>query len=207
MKAFRPSRGSRAKTDRIDAEIVACFCVFRPKTGRPLAEKLVFLRALISKRASWPKGADGFQSKSAYTTTCPRRRSSCFPSRGSARLQVRCRRRNDRDRRNNRRRGRSAHWGCAGGTRQRNPSVATVHRRRSPRPAARGGPGGLGRGPSQPVPEVLLRSPPQGRKAPQGHRHLRRRKTGSHRECVVEEPSETGDSHDLTDAVARSKSA
>jgi len=116
-------------------------------------------------------------------------------------LQVRCRRRNVRDRRNYRRRGRNAHWGAAGGTRQRNPSGATVHRRRSPRPAARGGPGGLGRGPSQPVPEVVLRSPPQGRKAPQGHRHRRRRKTGSHRECVVDEPSETGDCHDLTDTV------
>ncbi len=46
------SRGIRAKTDRIDAELIARFFAFRPDAGRSLpAEKLRFLRALTSKRA------------------------------------------------------------------------------------------------------------------------------------------------------------
>jgi len=46
------SRGTRAKTDRIDAELIARFFAFRPDAGRSLpAEKLRFLRALTSKRA------------------------------------------------------------------------------------------------------------------------------------------------------------
>lgn len=52
VKAFAQSRGTRAKTDRIDAELIARFLVFRPEAGRSLpAEKLRFLRALVSKRA------------------------------------------------------------------------------------------------------------------------------------------------------------
>jgi transposase len=52
VKAFAQSRGTRAKTDRIDAELIARFFAFRPEAGRSLpAEKLRILRALTSKRA------------------------------------------------------------------------------------------------------------------------------------------------------------
>ena len=52
VKAFAQSRGTRAKTDRIDAELIARFFAFRPEAGRSLpAEKLRLLRALTSKRA------------------------------------------------------------------------------------------------------------------------------------------------------------
>lgn len=51
IKAFAASRGTRAKTDRIDAELIARFMVFRPDAGRNLPhEKLRILRALTSKR-------------------------------------------------------------------------------------------------------------------------------------------------------------
>lgn len=51
IKAFAASRGTRAKTDRIDAELIARFMAFRPDAGRSLPhEKLRFLRALTSKR-------------------------------------------------------------------------------------------------------------------------------------------------------------
>lgn len=51
IKAFATSRGTRAKTDRIDAELIARFLVFRPDAGRALpAQKLRTLRALTSKR-------------------------------------------------------------------------------------------------------------------------------------------------------------
>jgi len=52
IKAFAASCGTRAKTDRIDAELIARFMVFRPDAGRNLPqEKLRRLRALVSKRA------------------------------------------------------------------------------------------------------------------------------------------------------------
>lgn len=52
VKAFARSRGTRAKTDRIDAELIARFFAFCPEAGRRLpAEKLCTLRALTSKRA------------------------------------------------------------------------------------------------------------------------------------------------------------
>lgn len=52
VKAFARSRGTRAKTDRVDAELIARFFAFRPEAGRSLpAEKLRFLRALTTKRA------------------------------------------------------------------------------------------------------------------------------------------------------------
>ena len=52
VKAFGQSRGTRAKTDRIDAELIARFFAFRPDAGRSLpAEKLRLLRALASKRS------------------------------------------------------------------------------------------------------------------------------------------------------------
>lgn len=52
IKAFAASRGTRAKTDRIDAELIARFMAFRPDAGRRLPhEKLRLLRALASKRA------------------------------------------------------------------------------------------------------------------------------------------------------------
>lgn len=51
IKAFAASRGTRAKTDRIDAELIARFLAFRPDAGRALpARKLRLLRALTSKR-------------------------------------------------------------------------------------------------------------------------------------------------------------
>ena len=51
IKAFAASRGTRAKTDRIDAELIARFMVFRPDAGRTLPhEKIRLLRALVSKR-------------------------------------------------------------------------------------------------------------------------------------------------------------
>jgi transposase len=52
VKAFAQSRGTRTKTDRTDAELIARFFVFRPEAGRSLpAENLRFLRVLTSKRA------------------------------------------------------------------------------------------------------------------------------------------------------------
>ncbi len=51
IKAFAASRGTRAKTDRIDAELIARFLDFRPEAGRQLPhEKLRLLRALCAKR-------------------------------------------------------------------------------------------------------------------------------------------------------------
>lgn len=51
IKAFAASRGTRAKTDRIDAELIARFMSFRPDAGRSLPHgKLRVLRALTSKR-------------------------------------------------------------------------------------------------------------------------------------------------------------
>ncbi|MGR3248704.1 MAG: IS110 family transposase [Paracoccus sp. (in: a-proteobacteria)] len=52
MKAFAQSRGTRAKTGRIDAELIARFFAFRPEAGRSLpAEKIRLLKALTSKKA------------------------------------------------------------------------------------------------------------------------------------------------------------
>jgi transposase len=50
VKAFAASQGTRAKTDRLDAELIARFLAFRPDAGRKLpAQKLRLLRALTSK--------------------------------------------------------------------------------------------------------------------------------------------------------------
>jgi transposase len=52
IKAFALSRGTRAKTDRIDAEMIARFIQFRPEAGRTLpSENLRILRALTTRRA------------------------------------------------------------------------------------------------------------------------------------------------------------
>lgn len=52
IKAFALSRGTRAKTDRIDAELIARFMLFRPDAGRRLpSENLRILRALTSRSA------------------------------------------------------------------------------------------------------------------------------------------------------------
>lgn len=52
IKAFALSRGTRAKTDRIDAELIARFMLFRPEAGRSLPdENLRILRALTTRRA------------------------------------------------------------------------------------------------------------------------------------------------------------
>ena len=51
IKAFAASRGTRAKTDRIDAELIARFMAFRPDAGSCLpGQNLRHLRALTSKR-------------------------------------------------------------------------------------------------------------------------------------------------------------
>lgn len=51
IKACAASRGTRAKTDSIDAELIARFIAFRPEAGRSLPhKKLRLLRALTSKR-------------------------------------------------------------------------------------------------------------------------------------------------------------
>jgi len=52
IKAFALSRGTRAKTDRIDAELIAGFMLFRPEAGRTLPnENLRTLRTLTTRRA------------------------------------------------------------------------------------------------------------------------------------------------------------
>ena len=52
IKFFAASRGTRAKTDRIDAEMIARFMAFRPEAGRVIPpDKLRDLRALTTKRA------------------------------------------------------------------------------------------------------------------------------------------------------------
>lgn len=51
IKAFAASRGTRAKTDRIDAELIARFMAFRPDAGRALPHKKIrLIRSLTSKR-------------------------------------------------------------------------------------------------------------------------------------------------------------
>lgn len=52
IKAFALSRGTRAKTDRIDAKLIARFMLFRPEAGRRLpSENLRILRALTTRKA------------------------------------------------------------------------------------------------------------------------------------------------------------
>lgn len=52
IKAFALSRGTRAKTDRIDAELIARFMLLRPEAGRTLPSgNLRILRALTTRRA------------------------------------------------------------------------------------------------------------------------------------------------------------
>lgn len=52
IKAFATSRGTRAKTDRVDAELIGRFMLFRPEAGRRLPnEKLRILRALTTRRS------------------------------------------------------------------------------------------------------------------------------------------------------------
>jgi len=52
IKAFAMSRGTRAKTDRIDAELIARFMLFRPDAGRMLPDhNLRILRTLTTRRA------------------------------------------------------------------------------------------------------------------------------------------------------------
>ncbi|WP_249198118.1 IS110 family transposase [Gluconobacter wancherniae] len=53
IKAFALSMGKRAKTDQIDAELIARFMVFRPEACRTLPDvKLQFLRELTVRRSS-----------------------------------------------------------------------------------------------------------------------------------------------------------
>nr|WP_080578958.1 transposase [Gluconobacter thailandicus] len=52
IKAFAFSMGKRAKTDQIDAELIARFLALRPEAGRTLPdEKLQILQALTVRRA------------------------------------------------------------------------------------------------------------------------------------------------------------
>lgn len=67
---------------------------------------------------------------------------------------------------------------------------------------ARDVPGGLGRGTSQPEPEILRRSPPQGRRTAQGHHHRRCQKAGHHRQRTLQEPAEMGSPGSMKDTVA-----
>lgn len=90
----------------------------------------------------------------------------------------------------------------ATGPRKPRRSWKTGDRRRSPRPAARYVPSGLGRSASQPKPEVLRRSPPQGWQAPQIHHCRGRQKADHHRKRTVQEPPETSRPGNLTDTVA-----
>ena len=51
IKAFALSRGTLAKTDRIDAELIARFMAFRPEAGRELPdEKIRVIRTLTTRR-------------------------------------------------------------------------------------------------------------------------------------------------------------
>ena len=51
IRSFGKSRGTLAKTDRIDAELIARFMAFRPEAGRRLPSgTLRVLRALLTKR-------------------------------------------------------------------------------------------------------------------------------------------------------------
>lgn len=51
IKAFARSRGTLAKTDQIDAELIARFMAFRPEAGRELPdENLRILRTLTTRR-------------------------------------------------------------------------------------------------------------------------------------------------------------
>ena len=51
IRAFAMSRGTRARTDRIDAELIARFMMFRPKAGRTLpGENRCVLRTLTARR-------------------------------------------------------------------------------------------------------------------------------------------------------------
>ena len=51
IKAFAKSQGKRAKTDRIDAQLIAEFAAFRPTCGRRLPEQNQrYIRALTTKR-------------------------------------------------------------------------------------------------------------------------------------------------------------
>ncbi|WP_397545653.1 IS110 family transposase [Ruegeria marisflavi] len=57
IKAFAASRGTRARTDRIDAELIARFMVFRPDAGRSLPHvKLRLLRALALEARATCRG-------------------------------------------------------------------------------------------------------------------------------------------------------
>lgn len=201
VKAFAQSRGTRAKTDRIDAELIARFFAFRPEAGRSLpAEKLRLLRALTTKRAQLVEmrkrllaqirahqklgtavmfedvdtelkqridslikeledritlaiASDERLSETVGLPFYPRDRPGCEFNAG---------RRDARDRHHHRRRGCRTYRIGPGRARQRNSSRKTGHRRWSPRPATRDVPGGLGRGTSQPEPQILRRTPPQG---------------------------------------------
>ncbi|MDX2482506.1 MAG: transposase, partial [Pseudodonghicola sp.] len=52
IKAFAMSQSTRAKTDRIDAELIARFMMFRPEAGRTLpSDNLRVLRTLTTRRA------------------------------------------------------------------------------------------------------------------------------------------------------------
>lgn len=71
VKAFAQSRGTRAKTDRIDAELIACFLASRPDAGRSLpAEKLRVLRR-------WPRAFAYLEQDEARKTVICRRPRAC----------------------------------------------------------------------------------------------------------------------------------
>ena len=54
IDAFAASRGTQARTERIDVELIARFMMFRPDAKRVLPhEKLRLLGALTSRRGQW----------------------------------------------------------------------------------------------------------------------------------------------------------
>ena len=62
VKAFGTSRGTLAKTDRIDAELIARFMAFRPEAGRRLPSgRLRDLRALTIERKQFVEMRKGTQ--------------------------------------------------------------------------------------------------------------------------------------------------
>ena len=242
VEAFAQSRGTRARTDRIDAELIARVFAFRPEAGRSLpAEKLRILRALTTKRAQLVEMRKRFLAQirahqklgtammfEDVDTELKQRIDGLIKA-----LEDRIIRAIASDERLSETAGvlrsipgigpvassmlvaempeigtitgeqAAALTGLApvahdSGTLRGKRAIAGG----APCPEARDVPGSVGRGTSQPRPEILRRSPPQGRKTAQSHHHRRRQKARHHRERPVQEPSEMDRRNGLRDTVA-----
>lgn len=230
VKAFAQSRGTRAKTDRIDAELITRFFSFRPEAGRSLpAEKPRLFRALTKPIAQLVETRKRLLAQirahqklgtavmfEAIDTELKQRIDSLIKE-----LEDRITRAIASDERLSETAGvlcsilgigpvastmliaeipeigtitgeqAAALTGLApvahdSGTLRGKRAIAGG----APCPAARDVPSGLGRGTSQPRPEILRRPPPQGRKTAQGHHHRRRQKVGHYRQRSVQVPPE-----------------